>query len=140
MDSILTSIKKLLGIDESYTHFDPDLVMHINSALFIIWQIGAAKDGQTAYSITDDTATWDEFFAQTGIDAGNLEFLKTYICKKVRLNWDTPTSSALVESLKSSIMEDEWRLSVLCPIPEDLLDGNDGDGKDDGDKGGASDT
>ena len=31
-DNILTSIKKMLGIDAEYTHFDADVTMHINSA------------------------------------------------------------------------------------------------------------
>ena len=40
MESILTSIKKMLGIDEEYTHFDADVIMDINSVLMILTQLG----------------------------------------------------------------------------------------------------
>ena len=44
MDSILTSVKKLLGLAEGYTAFDADLIMHINSVLMILNQMGVGPE------------------------------------------------------------------------------------------------
>ena len=44
MDSILTSIKKLLGMDADYTAFDTDVIIHINTALAILCQLGVGPD------------------------------------------------------------------------------------------------
>ena len=59
MESILTSIKKMLGIPEEYDHFDPDLIMHINSVLSILTQIGVGPS--EGFRIEDDLATWEDF-------------------------------------------------------------------------------
>ena len=91
MESILTSIKKLLGIDEDYKHFDQDLIMHINSVLMILTQLGVGPS--TGFSIVDETATWKDFL---GIDP-RFESVRSYIYLKVRLLFDPPQSSALIE-------------------------------------------
>lgn len=104
MESILTSIKKLLGITEEYTHFDPDIIIHINTAFMILNQLGAGpEDG---FSISDDTSTWDEF---TNGDP-KLEAVKTYVYLKVRMDFDPPTGS-VAETFKSTIQELEWRIT-----------------------------
>lgn len=107
MDSILTSIKKLLGIEEDYTHFDNDIIMHINSVLFILRQAGIGPD--KAFAIKDKTATWTEFISE---DFEEFEAVKTYVYMKVRLIFDPPLSSAVMESLKELCREYEWRLNV----------------------------
>ena len=61
-ESILTSIKKLLGIDESYKHFDPDLIMHINSVFSILTQLGVGPPN--GFSITGDSEKWNSFIAK----------------------------------------------------------------------------
>ena len=107
MDSILTSIKKLLGIDESYTHFDQDLIMHINSALMILTQLGVGPaDG---FSISKATETWTDFL---GDDLLKLQSVKTYVYLKVRLMFDPPSGSALIELINRQVSELEWRLHV----------------------------
>ena len=111
MESILTSIKKLLGIDAQYTHFDADLVMHINTVLMILTQMGVGpSDG---FTIEDDSTTWNEFIP----DMKNFEAVKTYIHLKVKLIFDPPTSSAVIESINRMISELEWRLYAAASTP-----------------------
>ena len=105
-ESILDSVKKILGIPSEYDVFDLDLVMHINSIINILAQIGIGPaDG---YSITDNTATWADFLG----DTRGVEMIKTYIALRVRLIFDPPTSSAVMEALKAQIQELEWRLNI----------------------------
>ena len=106
MDSILTSIKKLLGIAEGYEHFDADLIMHINSVLTILTQIGVGPS--EGFYITDKTSTWDEFIPEEY----NLELIKSYVYLKVRLLFDPPQSSSVMDATNRMIEELEWRISV----------------------------
>lgn len=110
MESILTSIKKLLGIQAEETHFDPDIIMHINSVFTILSQLGVGpSDG---FRIEDDLATWNDYL---GEDSKNLDSVKSYIHLKVKLLFDTSTlSSATIESMKNLINEFEWRLNVTA--------------------------
>lgn len=106
MESILTSIKKLLGIAEEYTHFDADLIMHINSVFMILTQMGVGPD--EGFMIDDKSSTWDEFFDETQ----NLNSIKSYIHLKVKLLFDPPLTSAVMEAMNRMISELEWRLHV----------------------------
>lgn len=109
-ESILTSIKKLLGITEEYTQFDTDIVMHINSVFMILHQLGVGPE--EGFSILDKNDTWDDY-----IDEGsNLEAVKTYMSLKVRLLFDPPLSSAVMECMKQMISEYEWRLNVQAEL------------------------
>lgn len=105
MNSILTSIKKLLGITEEYTHFDADLIMHINSVLMALRQMGIGPS--TGFSITGPYETWEDFL---GDELSMLESVKSYTYHKVRLMFDPPTSSAVTEATNNVIKELEWRL------------------------------
>lgn len=112
MDSILTSVKKMLGIEEEYEHFDADIIMHINSVLMILNQIGVGpSDG---FSISDKTAKWSDFIQ----DSRKLESVKSYVYLKVKLLFDPPQSSAVMESMNRMISELEWRLSVAVDQSE----------------------
>lgn len=106
MDSILTSIKKLLGIDETYTHFDQDIIMHINSVFVILNQLGVGPN--EVFAISDKNDLWSDFTK----DTNELNMVKTYIYQKVRLMFDPPDRGSLMDALKSSISELEWRLNV----------------------------
>lgn len=108
MESILTSIKKLLGIAEDYTHFDTDIIMHINSAFMVLSQIGVGPS--KPFYIEDKSSTWDEFIS---VD-DDLESAKIYVYLKVRLAFDPPASSAVIESINRQINELEWRLNVAA--------------------------
>lgn len=104
--SILTSIKKLLGIAEEDTSFDQDIIMHINSVFAILAQLGVgSSDG---FSIEDDGAVWSDFLGS----AANLELVKSYVYMKVRLMFDPPTSGIVTEAINKSISELEWRINV----------------------------
>ncbi len=107
MDSILTSVKKLLGIEENYEHFDQDIIMHINSVLAILIQLGVGPS--VGFTISDKTATWADFL---GEGAANLDGVKTYVYMKVRLIFDPPTSQAAIDSMNRMVNELEWRLNV----------------------------
>ena len=106
MESILTSIKKMLGITEEYEQFDADIIMHINSVFMILNQLGVGPSN--GFSITDKTAVWSDFISE----GANLESVKSYIYLKVRLLFDPPTTSAVMESMNRMISELEFRLNV----------------------------
>lgn len=106
MDSILTSIKKLLGISEEYEHFDPDIVIHINSAFSVLTQLGVGPE--EGFRIEDASAVWSEFL----YDDPRIEFVKTYVYLKVKLGFDPPLSSAAIEAINRQISELEWRINV----------------------------
>lgn len=109
-DSILLSIKKLIGLDREYDAFDDDLIMHINSVFMILNQIGA---GSKVYAIDGDSNTWDEFFStcEVSIDAA---LIKSYIYLKVKLLFDPPSTGVLHEAMERQIAEFEWRLNAEC--------------------------
>lgn len=109
-DSILTSIKKLLGITEDYESFDQDIIMHINSVFMILNQLGVGPE--KSFSINDKSTTWKEFIPE----GQNLESVKSYIYLKVRLLFDPPTSSSVVESINRMISEFEWRLNAAAEL------------------------
>ena len=115
MDSILTSIKKLLGIDESYTQFDTDLIMHINSVFMILSQLGIGPS--TPFLIQDKYSTWDEFIEEGDPQYEKMELVKSYMYLKVKLLFDPPLSSSVVESIKNQINELEWRLNIAVDPP-----------------------
>lgn len=113
MNSILTSIKKLLGIAEDYTHFDMDLIMHINSVFSILTQLGVGPS--EGFSISDASATWDDFMTADP----RLESVKSYMYMKVKLLFDPPLSSSVTESMNRMISEFEWRLNVTVDPGDD---------------------
>ena len=109
MESILTSIKKLLGITEEDGSFNDDIVIDINSVLMILNQLGVGPDDP--YYIVDDTETWEDFL---GDDMNLLGLVKSYIHLKVRLMFDTATlTSPQIEMINRQIAEFEWRLNVM---------------------------
>lgn len=107
MESILQSIKKLIGITEDYTAFDLDIIIHINSVFMILNQMGVGPEG--GFSISDESAVWSDYLPE---DNKNLEAVKTYIYLKVKMVFDPPLSSAVMEATKQMISELEWRLNV----------------------------
>ena len=106
MDSILTSIKKLLSITEEYDYFDPDIIMHINTALSTLTQLGVGPS--EGFMIEDKTATWSDFIS----DTKEVISVKTYVYLKVKKVFDPPLSSIVMEAMNENIKELEWRLNV----------------------------
>lgn len=105
-DSILLSIKKLLGILEDDQAFDADIIIHINSVFMILQQLGVGPvDG---FKIETQEETWDQFIQDDKL----LEDVKTYMYLKVRLLFDPPLNSSVLESTKQLISEFEFRLNI----------------------------
>lgn len=104
--SILTSIKKLLGIAEEYTHFDSDIIMHINSVFMILTQLGVGPED--SFTIEDDMAKWTDFLPNGAL----LNLVKSYMYLKVKLLFDPPISSAAIESMNRIVSEFEWRINA----------------------------
>ncbi len=120
-ESILNSVKKLLGIEADYTHFDPDIIMHINSVFSILTQMGVGPS--TGFMISDNTETWSDFIAE---DFALYSMIKTYVYLKVRLMFDPPISAAAIEAINRQISELEWRLFVVAD-PVLVIDGKEDD-------------
>ena len=104
--SILTSIKKMLGVAEDYTEFDEDIITHINSVFLNLTQLGVGPE--EGFMIENDTAVWEDFID----DSIRLQAVKTYMYLKVKLLFDPPLSSSVTESFTRMIAELEWRLNV----------------------------
>ena len=110
-DSILDTIKKLLGPGQEQTHFDQDIIIHINTAIMTLTDIGVGpKEG---FSITGSSEVWSDFIE----DIKKFEAVKTYIYLKVKLVFDPPLSSSVIEIYNSQINEIEWRLNSIVDHP-----------------------
>ena len=106
-DSILNSVKKVLGLDADYKAFDEDVIMHINTVFSVLHQVGASpSEGLT---ILDETSTWSDFIK----DVQHVNMVKTYVYLKVRLVFDPPTSSFALTSMEKQAEQLEWRLSLF---------------------------
>jgi hypothetical protein len=114
--SILLSTKKILGVAESYTVFDLDIITHINAAFTILTQLGLGPT--EGFMIEDESTVWEDYPAP--VDQLNL--VKTYIFLKVRMLFDPPTTSFLIGAMTDQIKEYEWRLNCFR---EWYLDPND---------------
>jgi hypothetical protein len=108
--SVLTSIKKSLGIDEDYTAFDIDIVMYINAVFSTLNQLGVGPE--EGFLIEDKDATWETFL---GTDP-RLNFIPTYMLLKVRLLFDPPATSFAIDAVKSQIAEYEWLINVCREV------------------------
>jgi hypothetical protein len=106
MESILTSIKKMLGVEVTYTFFDQDIIMYINSAFSALTQLGVGPS--EGFSIQDENAIWSDFIGKDQ----RLENVKTYTYLKVKLVFDPPSNSYLVESINNQLKELAFRISV----------------------------
>ena len=94
MENILDSIKKLLGIEKEYNHFDDELVIFINAAFSSLLQIGVGLD--KGFMITDKSETWFDLFGDT----------------TVRIGFDPPTNAFVIDAMERQMKEIEWRTNV----------------------------
>lgn len=104
-DSILNTVKKILGFEAEYTAFDLDIITHINSVFFTLHQLGVGPE--KGFMILDKENTWSSFVGPEQINA-----VKSYMALKVRLLFDPPATSFALESLNKQATEMEWRLNV----------------------------
>jgi hypothetical protein len=107
-DSILTSTKKVLGIAEEYTAFDVDILMHINSVFSTLQQLGVGP--AEGYVIEDDSPTWSDFLG----DDPRYNTVRSYVYLRVRMLFDPPGTSYLIESLRKQAEQMEWRMNVAA--------------------------
>ena len=105
MDGILELVRKLVGCGDVASPFDFDLLVHINSVLFILTQLGV---GPTGGLIANENSKWTEFLPE-GV---KLELVKTFVYMKVKLMFDPPSSSSALDSMTKLISELEWRILV----------------------------
>lgn len=107
-DSILTSIKKALGPEEDYEHFDPEIIMHINSVLATLTELGVGP--AKGFMIRDKTAKWSDFISDNKL----LNLVPTYVYLKVKLIFDPPTAAALLEAMERQANQFEWRINEIA--------------------------
>lgn len=104
--SILISTKKILGIAKEYTAFDLDIITHINSVFYILSQLGVGP--AAGFAIEDEQSKWEDFPGPPE----QLNALRTYVFLRVRMLFDPPTTSFLIDAMEKQIAEYEWRLNV----------------------------
>ncbi len=114
-ESILTSVKKNLGIIEDDTSFDSDIILDINGIFSILYQIGVGEEG---FQIEDKVATWQDYL---GDDIGKLALVKNYMYLQVRMIFDPPQSSAVISAYESRIQEYTWRLNCMVDPTKDEI-------------------
>lgn len=120
MNSILSSVKEILGIPQDVTNFDQTLIFHINTVFQVLRQLACGpKEG---YQITGATNTWSEFLQN---DDSMLQHVKSYMALKVRQLFDPPMNSTVSEALNRQVAELEWRINadVDRGIKEEVEDG-----------------
>ena len=107
--SILTSVKKNLGIPKDYTHFDADILTHINSTLAVLFQLGVGPQDK-AVQIEDDSYTWDML-----LDGNtDINFVQSEMYIRVKLLFDPPATTHVAQALKSALDELEWRAMIAA--------------------------
>jgi len=124
-DSILTSVKKVLGIPSYYDHFDRDILLHLNTVMSILNQLGVGPE--EGFIVEDDSTTWSDLF-DGDIDTNKMMYVKSYVCLRVRLLFDPPTSSGAIDAMERQMRELEWRITVTRDPRDDSEEGTVDDG------------
>ena len=107
MESILGTIKKMLGIDDDDISFDVDIITLINPIIYALAQMGIGPS--TGFIVVDKNNTWTEYIGSIPL---NLEGVKTYIYLKTKLIFDPPTNTTTREALNRNTQELEWRMML----------------------------
>ena len=113
LESILISIQDRLGPSETYSHFDSDLISEINAAFAILYQFGVGPS--QGFEVCDESATWNEF--TTNIIVQNM--VRDYVYLSVKLVFDPPENSSLLQSMKQRKDELEWRVTTAVEFPNE---------------------
>ena len=115
-DSILTTVKKLIGLDEEYDAFDQDILIIINAILFELEQIGLKpKEG---FALSDNTTVWLDYTDDERI----LNVLKPYVYLKTKLLFDPPASSSVTDSINKVADRFEWRIHMYAETGGEIND------------------
>lgn len=121
MESILNSVKKILGLAEDYTAYDVDVIIHINATFSVLNDLGVGPDG--GFFIEDAVPVWTDL----GLPPDQLHMAKTYVYLKVRMLFDPPATSFHIKAMEEQVRELEWRLNMkreygLDPeLPETII-------------------
>lgn len=108
-NSVLLTIRHMIGPSELYEGFDTDLIVHINSVLMSLAQMAVVPEGT---KITDENDTWSDLIG----DRTDLEAIKAYIYFKVKLAFDPPANTSITQSLEKQAAEYEWRMYAFSDI------------------------
>lgn len=112
MDSILDSIKKMLGIEPDYEHFDSQITMNINTVFLTLNQLGVGPT--TGFYIEDKSSKWEDFI----VDPILQHAIKSYVYLRVKMIFDPAETSYVLTSMKNQIAELEWRFREQETIDE----------------------
>lgn len=107
IDSILDSVKDYCNVSESETDFDNELLMYINNAFVLLFQLGVGPE--TPFVVSDSEDLWSNFPVSETL----LPMVKNYVYLKVRMLFDAPQNSSLSTAMKESAAEYEWRLNLF---------------------------
>lgn len=110
-DSILDTVKKTLGLDNTDTTFDLDVTMFINSAFGSLQQIGLGPD--TGFAISDNTTMWWQYVTRQSY----LGLVKSYVFMKVKLAFDPPDSRFALPAYEKMLEELTWRINIAVETP-----------------------
>jgi len=111
--SILLTIRSMIGGDEEYSASDPfviELIIHINTVLGILNQLGIGVEG---FAITGSTETWSDFIGESPV---SLNEVQSYVFLRVQLLFDPPTSSVLLQAKTDMINELTWRMTTKVEV------------------------
>lgn len=106
--SILNTVKRTLGLEEDYTVFDQEVILHINSVFGTLWQLGVGP--ANGFEIEDATSIWSDYLA----DDLTLSPVKSYMYLRVRMLFDPPTLGYIITAMQEQIKELEWRIVVAA--------------------------
>lgn len=105
MESILNSVKSYLGLQETDTAFDSDVIMAINAIMVVLNQLGVGPS--TPFVVSDKTQTWSDLLGEDPIGG-----VREYVNLRVRMLFDPSTNNQIMDALKEQIAEFEWRILV----------------------------
>jgi hypothetical protein len=104
-DSILNTIKDMVGIPVDIADYDTPIKASINNAILILSQLGVGDP--SGFVVTSATQQWSDYIT----DKTQLGMVRTYLYLKTSLQFDPPTNAFLVTALKDQITELEYRLN-----------------------------
>jgi len=107
-DSILDSVKETLGIAADYDVFDQELMLHINSVVSNLTQLGVGPD--SGFIVTGQNITWEDFMG----NEPRLNMVKSYLSAKVKMLFDPPTVGFVISSMEKILQEYEWRIREVA--------------------------
>lgn len=114
-ESILNSLKKMLGMPSEFTAFDTDLLIHINSIFMTLHQLGVGPE--EVFRISGQSETWASFLTNSRTET-DLNGVMDYMYLKLRILFDPPSSSYVLSSLERQMEEYEWRLTLQAERSE----------------------